>query len=103
MQQRNQVAAVINDDMRFRIQRMMQELVIFFLGRVVPGKNADAVFGQRCRDIILGRQRIAAGHHHIGAGIFHYHAQIGGFGFQMNGDDHIDPGQRFGLQKFFIQ
>ena len=55
------------------------------------------------RDVILGRQRIAAGHHHIGAGILQYHAQIGGFSFQMNGDDHIDPGQRFGLQKFFIQ
>ena len=53
MQQGNQIAAIVDDDLRFGIQGLMQKLIIFRRRGIVPGEYPDSGFCQRRRHIIL--------------------------------------------------
>ncbi len=67
VQDADQIAAIIDDQVRLRLQRENQVFLVFFRARIVFGENRDSRFHQRRRHIILSGQRIAAGDRHLRA------------------------------------
>ena len=90
----NQISAVINDNIRLDIERLIEEYGVFFLGTSMPCKDMDSLFHERCRNIILRRQRIAARNSDLCAGVLEDCRHIGGLRLKMQCNHHLDAGKR---------
>ena len=103
VQQRNQIGAVIHGDDRLMIERGAQMavvgFVIFAFDRV--GRNL-IVLDQRCRDIVLGRQRIGSAEQHVGAAGFESLHQVRGLGGDMQTSRKTHAAQRLFLGEAFF-
>ena len=98
----HQITAVINNDIRLNIQCFINKRKIFFFGASMPGKHMKAIFNQRGSDVILRGKRIAAGNGHLRSCMLENFSHIGGFGLQMQCDDHLFTCKWLGLWKFLI-
>ena len=84
MNERDQIAAVVDDEMRFCFDHTAGVLLIFLCGDAVPGKDIEPVVRQCSRHIILCGKRIRAGDIHFRAACREHTAEIRGLCLQMN-------------------
>ena len=91
----HQVGAVVHRDVRLEVERGLDVLVI---GRVVLALDGVdrhlVVRHQRRGDVVLRRERVRRGQHHIGAaGLQHAH-QVGGLARHVQARGHAQPLER---------
>ena len=99
----NQIAAVINNQLRFALQSFAQIHIIFFVGAAMGCENSYAAVNQCCGNFVLSGKRVAAGNNNISACVLQYKCQISGFCFQVNGYDHVDALERLSFAVFIVQ
>ncbi|MNI57426.1 hypothetical protein D3C73_1124860 [compost metagenome] len=94
MQQCGKIPAIVNNQIRFALQRLDIQCFELFGRGIIFGKYGNAVFDKCRTHIVLRRQRVGAGNCHLSpAGLYHF-SQIGGFGFQMQRNRHLQPLER---------
>ncbi len=89
VQQRHEVTAVVHGDVRVRVGRRVEVLVVGLVVLATDGVAADAVLGhERCGHVVLGRERVGGHERDLGtAGLERAH-EVGRLGgdVQAGGD-----------------
>ena len=65
----DQITAVVNDNIRVYIERLVQEFGILLIGTAMPCKYVDTFLNQRCSNVILRGQRVAPRHGNVCSGM----------------------------------
>ena len=99
----HQVSAVVHRDVRLEVERGLDVLVV---GRVVLALDRVdrhlVVRNEGCGHVVLRRQRVGRGQHHVGAaGLQHAH-QIGGLRGDMETGRHANALQRLLLREALL-
>ena len=88
---RNQVGTIVHSDLRVVIERGLQVAVVGCIVFALDRKNRDFLIGhQRCRNIILGRERVRGGQHYIGTADGQHLHQIRRFCRHMQTGRNLD-------------
>ena len=90
----DQIAAVINDNVRLDIECLIEEYGIFFLRAAMPCKDVNALLDKRSRNIILRGQRIAARNGNLRTRVLEDRRHVGRLRLDVQGNDHLDAGKR---------
>ena len=102
MQDIHEVAAVVDDDVRLKVKRLVDVLLILFVRAAVRRKDMKPIFDERRRDVILRGQRIAARDGNLCAGVLHDQRQIRCLCFKMQRDDDLLACKGLRHGKFFV-
>src|SRR5438128_10369204 len=84
MQAAHQFASVIDDQVRFEIERLQQLAVKFSRVGAVTCIDSQAAPSQRCGYIILCAQGIASGDGYFRTRLMHEPSKLSRLGFQVN-------------------
>ena len=99
----HKVTAVIDDDVRSDLENPSDMVLIFLRRCVIPRKYIEASLNQSSSDIILGRERIAAGHIHLGTTSRKNLTKVCCLGFKMYRQSHLEALERECLSEFFLE
>ena len=99
----DQVAAVVNDDVRGGFQDAADAVFILFGAGAVDGEDVEAFVHEGGCDIVLGAQGIAAGDEHLRAAGGEHFAQVGRLGFEMDAEGNPQSLEREGLAEVFFR
>ena len=99
MQKMDQVAAVIDDEVRAGGQGILQQSGVFLLVYAVLCVDFHAAFRKRGSHVILRGEGVAAGDVHLRAAQGHDPAEIGGLRLHMDGQRDLQTGEGAGLFK----
>ena len=102
MQRVDKIAAIVNEELRMRVERLVDEIEIFLVRAVMPCEDLDAVFDERRRDIVLRRKRIAARDGNLRACMRKDLGHIGRLRLKMQRDRHADALERFRLRELLV-
>ena len=80
---RHQIGAVVHDDRRAKSQRIAHIAAILFAAHGVTAEHGNARIDESGADIVLRRERIAAGRADFGAQLFESPQQAGGLRFKV--------------------
>ena len=92
-----QVAPVVDDDVRPARGGALDIGLILPLRRAVARADADPARGERRRHVVLRGERVAAGHVHLGPARGEHAAQAGGLGLEVDGQGDFEPAERLFL------
>ena len=95
MHQRDQVTAVVDDQVRANFQHTADVRLILGRRGAVPGKDVEPVVCEGGCHVVLRGERIAARDVHVGAACCQHLAEVGRLGFQMDREGHLQAGERF--------
>ena len=99
----DKVSTVIDDDVRPDFDNSPDTGFVFFRGRIVNSEDIQSLVDKGGGDVILGTERVASGHIHIGPGMSENLTEVCGLRFQVDGKSHFLSGERFGFTEFFFQ
>ena len=93
-QQRDEVTAVVHDEVGTALQGLYQQVLVLLGGNAVNAVGIHTQVGHGGGHIVLGRQGITAGEMHIGSALPQNQPQVGGLGLQMDryGDSQSGKG-----------
>ncbi|MNV42178.1 hypothetical protein D3C71_1338410 [compost metagenome] len=94
MEQRREIAAIINNEIRLALQRFDIQRLELLGRRVVLGEYRNTVLHQCRTYIILRRERVGACNGHFRTARLNDLGQISRFGFQMKRDRDFEPFER---------
>ena len=89
----HQVSAVVYDHIRTHFYDPAAVGHIFLRRRVVPGEDVQPVVHEGRCHVVLGGERVAAGHVHFGPACGEHLAEIGRLGLEMHRECHSEPGK----------
>jgi hypothetical protein len=102
VKQSHKIAAVVDDDMRFKFQRLFKVPPILLFRGAVPRVNRISQRSEARAYVVLGGERVGTGDGHFRAARGKYLRQISGFGFQMDGHGYPHTGERPLFFKLFL-
>ena len=102
VQRVHEVAAVVDEQHRLRIERAVDEGEILLLRAAVPGEDLDAVLDERRRHVILRRKRVAARDGDLCPRVREHLRHIGCLRLEVQRDDHADARKRLRLGELLI-
>ena len=85
----HRVAAVIHDEIRLKIQCLVDVHVIFLCRAAMGCKDMNPRLCKGSRHIILGGEGIASRDRHLGTGMMEHLSHIGRLCLQMKGYDNL--------------
>ena len=101
MHQVNQVAAVVNDDVRPDLKDAAEALLVFLHRTAVARENLDPARGDGGGHVVLRRKRIGAGDVHLAPAHFEHAAEVGGLGLHMHRQRDLQPREGLLAQEVF--
>ena len=99
----DKVTAVIDDYVRSHFKNPSYMGLIFLRSGIIPGEHIKTGLYKSCRHIVLGRERVAAGHIHLGTTRCEHLTQICSLCFEMNRKRHLLTLERKGLAELFLK
>ena len=99
----NQVATVVDNQVRFNFESFAEIYVVFFASATVSCKYGDTAIYKSSSNIILGRKRVTTSYNYISTCIFQNLCQISSFSFQVNGNNHVQTFEDLFFAIFFVE
>ena len=81
----DQIPAVVDDQVRMAGECLREEVLILFRSHSVDTEGLDSHLRDRCRDVILRGERIAAGQIDFRTAFGEHETEVRGLGFQVDG------------------